>query len=367
MGTPGGGGFDTSEQATWKHDAMQMVKQQAYHMKRALEANNLRDALKHSSTMLSELRTSLLSPKNYYELYVVTTDELRYLEAYFAEEQASSKRSMLELYELVQHAGNILPRLYLLVTVGGVYIKSKQAPARDILKDMVEMCRGVQHPLRGLFLRNYLLQTCKDKLPDLGSPYEGPGGSVDDAVDFVLLNFGEMNKLWVRIQHQVSGGGGWPRRTAGEPRLGDAGRVGAGEQARAGVLSPRAVPHSPPPLPMLSSLPRFPCTPMPPALVSPTRRTAAPLARRFPPRRARSASARNVSASGRSCARWSVPRWCDFLSSRESSCRSTGSGCCPRCSSRSSAARTYVLHRQRCHGPRRAAAEFSRAVCAPLL
>ena len=37
-------------------------------------------------------------------------------------------------YELVQHAGNILPRLYLLITVGSVYIKSKEAPARDILK-----------------------------------------------------------------------------------------------------------------------------------------------------------------------------------------------------------------------------------------
>ncbi len=27
-------------------------------------------------------------------------------------------------------------------------------------------------------------------------------GTIRDAVDFVLLNFGEMNKLWVRMQHQ---------------------------------------------------------------------------------------------------------------------------------------------------------------------
>ena len=27
-------------------------------------------------------------------------------------------------------------------------------------------------------------------------------GSVNDSIDFVLLNFAEMNKLWVRIQHQ---------------------------------------------------------------------------------------------------------------------------------------------------------------------
>lgn len=30
------------------------------------------------------------------------------------------------------------------------------------------------------------------------------GGNVTDAVEFVLQNFTEMNKLWVRMQHQVS-------------------------------------------------------------------------------------------------------------------------------------------------------------------
>ena len=40
--------------------------------------------------------------------------------------------------------------------------------ARDILKDIVEMCRGVQNPLRGLFLRNYLLQCTRNLLPDQG-------------------------------------------------------------------------------------------------------------------------------------------------------------------------------------------------------
>jgi len=55
---------------------------------------------------------------------------------------------------------------YLLITVGVVYIKNNELSRRDILKDLVEMCRGVQHPLRGLFLRNYLLQCTKNILPD---------------------------------------------------------------------------------------------------------------------------------------------------------------------------------------------------------
>lgn len=40
------------------------------------------------------------------------------------------------------------------------------------------MARGVQHPIRGLFLRTYLMQMSKNLLPDTGSEYEGEGGNV---------------------------------------------------------------------------------------------------------------------------------------------------------------------------------------------
>ncbi len=103
------------------------------------------EALKHASTMICELRTSLLSPKNYYELCTPPSplraagslqcicqcagffepfiyhfgfatdmqafDQLRHLEAFLSEERQSGKK-MSELYEIVQYAGNILPRLY---------------------------------------------------------------------------------------------------------------------------------------------------------------------------------------------------------------------------------------------------------------
>ena len=44
----------------------------------------------------------------------------------------------------------------------------------------------------------------KDKLPDKDSPYEGEGGDVNDAIDFILQNLSEMNRLWVRMQHLSS-------------------------------------------------------------------------------------------------------------------------------------------------------------------
>ncbi|XP_057544698.1 vacuolar protein sorting-associated protein 35A-like [Amaranthus tricolor] len=192
-------GIDDEEK--WLSSGIAGLQQNAFYMHRALDSNNVKDALKYSAQMLSELRTSKLSPHKYYALYMRAFDELRKLELFFHEETRRGC-SIIELYELVQHAGNILPRLYLLCTVGCVYIKSKEAPAKDILKDLVEMCRGIQHPLRGLFLRSYLSQVSKDKLPDIGSEYEGDADTVADAVEFVLQNFTEMNKLWVRMQYQ---------------------------------------------------------------------------------------------------------------------------------------------------------------------
>ena len=61
------------------------------------------------------------------------TDELRHLELYLLEEFQKG-RKVADLYELVQYAGNIVPRLYLLITVGLVYIKTNSNLRRDLLK-----------------------------------------------------------------------------------------------------------------------------------------------------------------------------------------------------------------------------------------
>jgi vacuolar protein sorting-associated protein 35 len=84
-----------------------------------------------------------------------------------------------------------------------VYFKSHESPKMDILKDLVEMCRGVQHPLRGLFLRYYLLTSTKELLPDLPNNTDVGSGTMNDSIEFIMINFSEMNKLWVRMQHQV--------------------------------------------------------------------------------------------------------------------------------------------------------------------
>lgn len=68
-----------------------------------------------------------------------------------------------------------------------------------ILLDLLECIKAIQHPLRGLFIRYYFLKLCKDRLPDTGSEYEGTGGNIDDAIEIIIRNLSEMNKLWIRM------------------------------------------------------------------------------------------------------------------------------------------------------------------------
>lgn len=156
--------------------------------------------------MLSELRTSNLTPKNYYELCkapfffffspsqwrstvrkvgdlssnltvrvtffffpamsdMAIFDALRHVSTYLKEAHQTEKHHLADLYELVQYAGNIVPRLYLMITVGSVYMEIPDAPVKVIMRDMMEMARGVQHPTRGLFLRYYLSGQTRNSLP----------------------------------------------------------------------------------------------------------------------------------------------------------------------------------------------------------
>jgi len=231
------------------------------------DKNDFKEAVKYAAQMLNELRTGWLSPKTYYELYLKIFSHLSFLEVYFTQLQRGGM-PMSELYVSVQHAGTVLVRLYLLVTAGSAYLKSGQVRAfagrvsppavavlpvrrplqigaKDLLNDLMDMVKGVQHPQRALFLRYYLHQKIKgpcggpastplesrarlpapppppraaDKLPDVGTAYEGAGGNVRDAVDVIIRNFGEMNRLWIRMQVRGRARGGGGASVAGAPR-----------------------------------------------------------------------------------------------------------------------------------------------------
>ncbi|PXF41784.1 Vacuolar protein sorting-associated protein 35B [Gracilariopsis chorda] len=204
---------DEGREGRYLRESIASVRLHAQRLRRALDADRLDEAVKIAADVAAELRSiaaAELSPKLYYDVYLSVGAELRVLENY-AMESARRGAPVLELYERVQETPLVLPRLYLLITAGSVYIKSQQAAAKDVLRDLVEMCAGVQHPQRGLFLRAYLSQMMKDKLPDVLSEDEHDedsndisAGTVHDSISFVIRNFTEMNRLWVRMEREAS-------------------------------------------------------------------------------------------------------------------------------------------------------------------
>ena len=201
--------------------------------------------LDHCVNMLSELvrSSSVISPKQYYEIHMFVLNQMQFVEEYFENLPQETRNivTLKDIYEICQYCPKVVQRSYLMVAAGSCLLKQQQhkqaetisqepsiildmqpstistldpsqaAPTivclddsttnstlsnRDQLQllfhELMETVKGVQCPLRGLFLRHYLLQATRDKLPD--------GLNFDISHKFILQNLDEMNRLWIRIQ-----------------------------------------------------------------------------------------------------------------------------------------------------------------------
>jgi vacuolar protein sorting-associated protein 35 len=263
-------------------DATRKVQEHGYYMRQAMDRKDLPGVLDRAAHMVGELgglghgqhhhqqhsnsgggggdsssgsigpsntgASVKLTPKNYYELYMRALEDMPQLEEYFLNLVANphgpadeirivatvadtvihrKPYTMRELYNCVQYCPRVLSRLYLQASAGSALIRSGEVGAKWVLNDLGQAVKCEQNPIRGLFLRHFLLQVLRDKLPDEPAPMAGAPhfedkaedkqvegklvevlavdeqekGTVKDSYEFVMDNFMEMNKLWVRIQH----------------------------------------------------------------------------------------------------------------------------------------------------------------------
>ncbi len=217
----------------------------------------------HGHSSSSSSSTAVMSPKHYYEIHMLAMEELPNIEEYLLSLSSgpTPRYSMKDLYEITQYTSRAVPRLYLQICAGSALIRSGEQDVTNVLNDLIQAVKCVQCPIRGLFLRDYLLKAVRDKLPDeaeviqppvaqqtfeneqsndnlsslmgdltmntnevgrflengentqtqninpnnggraRSDSFENTSGKVKDSYQFVLANFIEMNKLWVRIQH----------------------------------------------------------------------------------------------------------------------------------------------------------------------
>ena len=184
--------------------SLKIIKEQTYFINNAIDKNNLRQCLRESYILLSELRTNNLTPRKYYHLYISAFDVMLNIKNYMAEEIGRGRR-LIDLYDSVQQAKHVIPRLYLMITAGAIYMEKVPRSVHVILFDMLGIVKQAQNPIKGLFIRNYLLKMIKDKLPDKDNVYVREGGTFEDTLKFLLQNLEEMNRLWIRLLVGVKG------------------------------------------------------------------------------------------------------------------------------------------------------------------
>ena len=161
------------------------VKITSMKMNNAIDRNDMRQVLKLSVDMINALKTDFKTPSYYNQLFLNVIEELLPLDKYFREEVKRGRR-IKEFYEAVQQCITVLPRMYLMIITGNIYIENCPNDQKEIICEIMKMANGVQHPLRGFYTRYFILKTLKDNFND---------------IDSILTNIKEMNKLWIRIGH----------------------------------------------------------------------------------------------------------------------------------------------------------------------
>ena len=175
-------------------ESIEKINGYTFLMKRALDNGDINQAITHATHLIDILQTDTLTPRNYYTLYHLVSTALLELSIEFQDELKIPTRKIAELYETVQYNESALERLYLMITIAPELSNRKLVRVTDVLDDLTDMTRQAQDPIRALFLRHYMLSIYKQYLPDSNDV------ETERSLDFLLGNFAQMNRMWVRIE-----------------------------------------------------------------------------------------------------------------------------------------------------------------------
>jgi len=182
------------EQLRQVNELCKKIEVHAFLMNRALDNGDLGNAMGNAIILIEILSTETLTPRNYYTLYHLVSTYLLQLNIAFQDDLKIPTRKIAEMYETVQYHNLALIRLYLMITIAPELSRRNLIRIVDVLDDLSDMTRQAQDPIRALFLRHFMLSIFKQYFPDSNE------AETEISLDFLLNNFAQMNRLWVRIE-----------------------------------------------------------------------------------------------------------------------------------------------------------------------
>ena len=170
-----------------------------HQMKTSMSNNDYKRVLKQTSQMLSHLSPSNSSPEHpsdYIKLYLSITDRLHYIHNFFKQYP-----NILHLYTSTYETVLLIPRMYLQITIGSIVIYKHPHMCYTVLTELFTLVKTVNHPLRGLLLRSYLIQCIHPLLPDNNNKYENTLATYNDSLCLLMDNVEQMITLWMRFNN----------------------------------------------------------------------------------------------------------------------------------------------------------------------
>ena len=160
-----------------------------------------------TSALISLLKFDLLIPSNYYLLYTDICDLLQETIEMYIRENISKGIKVKYIYESVQQSQYLIPRLYLMIICGSIYLELYPIKYKEIILDLLNAVKCVQNPLRGFWLRNFLFKNLKNILPIKTGEYiynkEYFYIYRDISLYFLMTNLEELSLFAMRIKKEI--------------------------------------------------------------------------------------------------------------------------------------------------------------------
>ena len=176
-------------------------------IKNSISSNHFSKCLLDTAGLLSLLKIDILTPSNYYLLFTDICDIIEETIEYYIREKTSKGIKIKYIYDSIQQSQFLIPRLYLMIISGAIYLELNPLKYREILYDLINMMKCVQNPLRGFWIRYFLFKYIKDKLPIKNGEYINDKQYYIDYMEisilFLMQNLEYMNHYILRIRKEL--------------------------------------------------------------------------------------------------------------------------------------------------------------------
>ena len=153
------------EQEKYLNQISKVFEYQSSLIKIYPSSKNFSKCFLDTASLISLLKVNLLTPSNYYLLYIDTMELLQETIEYYIRDNVSKGIKIKYIYESVQQCQYLIPRIYLMIISGSVYLGLYPIKYREIVYDLLNVVKCIQNPLRGFWIRYFLFKSLKNILP----------------------------------------------------------------------------------------------------------------------------------------------------------------------------------------------------------